>query len=197
MGQVMEPLVTSTSTATWADYQSFSSEERFEILNGQVHAMTAPSLAHQFICTRLCEILPSFFREKGCQVFTSPVDVKLSEVDVVQPDLVVVCDRSQLRGSHIEGAPSLVVEVISNSSRVRDRVRKLHRYAKAGVKEYWLIEPFNPHIQVLQLDGDGYRIAGSYESSDTLRSPSFAELTLPLEQLFTTDLEALITPQDQ
>lgn len=193
----MEPLVTQTSTATWTDYQGFPSEKRFEILNGQVYAMTAPSLAHQYIVGELYVRLREQFQTQGCQVFTSPVDVKLSEVDVLQPDLVVVCDRSQLRGSHIEGAPSLVVEVLSNSSRTRDRVRKLRRYAQAGVQEYWLIEPFNPLVEVLALDGDGYRIAGSYESTDTLKSPSFPELTISLEQVFTTDLEALITPLDQ
>lgn len=192
----MEPLATGP-TATWADYPALSTQQRIEILNGTVYAMTAPSLAHQFLCTRLCELLPAYFREKGCQVFTSPVDVKLSETDVVQPDLVVVCDRSQLQGSHIEGPPALVVEVLSLSSRARDRVRKLRLYAETGVREYWLIEPSDQVVEVLLLDGNSYRIVGPFSATDTLTSPSFEDLVLPLEQLFSTEFGLLLSNDDR
>ena len=106
---------------------------------------------------------------------------------------MVVCDRSQILETHIEGAPALVVEVLSPSTHRHDRVRKLRLYARFGIQEYWLVQPYPAVIEVLHLTGGDYRIAGAYTDVETLRSPTFPELALDLSEVFTLP----ISPAEQ
>lgn len=172
------------SRASWTDYQSWDDDTRWEIIDGHSYAMTAPRVSHQMVCGELYASLHSHFRGRRCKVFLSPIDVRLSEYDVVQPDLIVVCDRSQILETHIEGPPTLVVEILSLSTQRHDRVRKLHLYARFGVKEYWIFQPNPPLVEVLTLDGSGYRIAGAYTELDHLTSQLFPELALDLNEIF-------------
>ncbi len=137
------------------------------------------------IVTRLCGQFVQHFEGRPCIPLVSPIDVKLSAEDVVQPDVVVVCDRSQITETHVEGAPTLAIEVLSPSSHRHDRVRKLRLYARAGVREYWLVQPHPAVIEVLQLTGGHYQIAGAYTDTETLRSPTFPDLALDLSTVFT------------
>ncbi len=171
---------------TWSDYRFWGDEERWELIGGEPFCMSpAPSSRHQAIVTDLSAILHGSLQDGRCRAFVSPIDVKLSENDVVQPDLVVVCDRSQIRETHVEGPPALVVEVLSPSTSRHDRVRKLRLYARFRVEEYWIVQPYPPMVEVLQLAGDGYRIAGVYTESDELRSPTFPDLVIDLAAAFT------------
>ena len=170
--------------ASWSDYQSWNDDTRWEIIDGHPFAMTAPRVSHQAVCGEMHVKLHSHFQKRPCRVFLSPIDVKLSEHDVVQPDLIVVCDRSRITASHIDGPPTLVVEILSPSTQRHDRVRKLRLYARFGVKEYWMIQPYPALVEVLTLDGTGYRIAGTYTESDTLVSPQFPELSINLGEVF-------------
>ena len=95
-------------------------------------------------------------------MFVAPTDVKLSEEDIVQPDLIVVCDANRIKPTHIEGPPTLVIEVLSPSTQAYDRVRKLRLFAASGVQEVWLVTPHPSLVEVLTLDGASYRIAGGY-----------------------------------
>jgi Uma2 family endonuclease len=103
---------------------------------------------------------------------------------VVQPDVLVVCDPRKIKDTHIEGAPDLVVEIASPSTTVYDRTLKLELYARYGVKEYWLVTPYPHLLEVLLLDGDGYRIRKVYRKQDTLTSPTLPGLELPLAAIF-------------
>jgi len=123
------------------DYRSWPDESRWELIDGHPYAMWSPSSLHQELSTSLVLELTPFFRDRGCRLFHAPMDVKLSDHDVVQPDLLVVCDPKQIRSTHIEGAPALVVEILSPSTLRHDRVLKLNLYARAGVAEYWLLTP--------------------------------------------------------
>ncbi len=129
-----------------------------------------------------------YFQGKPCEPLVSPIDVKLSADDVVQPDVAVVCDRTQIRETHVEGAPALAIEVLSPSSHRHDRVRKLRLYARAGVREYWLVQPYPAIIEVLQLTGEHYQIAGAYTDMETLHSPAFPDLALDLATVFTLSI---------
>lgn len=169
---------------SWSNYRSWTDDERWEIIDGQPYAMTAPRVSHQMVCGELYALLHAHFKGRSCRLFLSPIDVKLSEYDVVQPDLIVVCDRSRITETHIEGAPTLAVEILSPSTQRHDRVRKLRLYAKAGVQEYWLLQPYPALAEVLSLEKSGYRIAGSYTEADTLTSPAFPELALDLKEVF-------------
>jgi Uma2 family endonuclease len=126
-------------------------------------------------------------------VFPAPTDVKLSAEDVVQPDLLVVCDKTQLRETHVEGPPALVVEILSPSTVSFDRVRKMRLYARFGVKEVWLITPYPWFAEVYVLDGASYRLAQGFEKTDTLTSVIFPDLRIALEKVF--DYE--IPPHEQ
>ncbi len=171
---------------TWDDYRRWDDGERWELIAGEPYCMSpAPSSRHQAIVSDLFALLHPYFKGKPCRPLVSPIDVKLSADDVVQPDIVVVCDRSQILETHIEGAPALVVEVLSPSTHRHDRVRKLRLYARFGVQEYWLVQPYPAMIEVLQLTGTDYRIAGAYTDTNTLRSPTFPELALDLSEAFT------------
>ena len=170
---------------TWEDYRTWPDSERWEIIGGEVFAMSpAPSLRHQTISVELAAQFQAHFRGKPCKVFPAPTDVKLSEEDVVQPDLLVVCDENQMKGTHIEGAPTLVVEILSPSSEAWDRVHKMRLYAASGVKEVWLITPYPWLAEKYVLDGDSYRLAQSCEKSDTLESVVFPDLKIELERVF-------------
>jgi Uma2 family endonuclease len=170
---------------TWQDYCSWPDGERWELIGGEPVAMSPASLnRHQLVCGALFVGLSLHLRGKPCRPLISPSDVKLSDLDVVQPDILVVCDPKQFKGTHIEGPPALVVEVLSPSSELYDRGRKLELYARFGVKEVWLVMPYPSGVEVLVLDQGGYRIHKLYRRQDTLLSPSFPELRLPLQDVF-------------
>ena len=146
--------------------------------------MSAPTTLHQILCTDLCVTLAMQFKGKPCRVIASPLDVRLSEYDVVQPDLVVICDKAQITKGHIEGPPTLAVEILSPSSIRHDKIRKARLYAAAGIKEYWVLQPSPAMVEVFYLDGIGYRLHGAYSDKDTLVSPTFPDLSIDLSELF-------------
>lgn len=175
---------------TWADYRTWPADERWELIGGEAYGMSpSPTARHQRIQLDLAAALLPHFRKGPCQVFTAPLDVRLSDEDVVQPDVFVVCDSRQIQRTHVEGAPTLVIEIVLEHSAAHDRVRKCRLYARAGVREYWIVTPHPSSVEVLHLDGDTYRLAGAYEKRDTLTSPSFPGLALKLEDVFTFPLE--------
>ncbi len=179
----MEPL-RRISRSSFQDYLSWTDDERWEVLDGHPYRMSAPTTEHQILCTDLCFLLMTHFRGKTCRVIASPLDVKLSDYDVVQPDLVVICDRAQITKGHIEGPPTLAVEILSPSSVRHDKVRKARLYAAAGVQEYWILQPYPAMVEVLSLDGPGFRLHGAYTDQEVLTSAVFPELTINLSELF-------------
>ena len=178
----MEPL--RDKRLSYADYLNLPGSERWELISGLPYAMSGASVAHQELCRNLSFALVEHFRGSSCQVFFAPLEVRLSEHDIVQPDVMVVCDRSKLRPTYVEGPPTIVVEIVSPSSLRHDRLRKFRLYAKAGVQEYWIFYPESPLAEVYWLDGEGYRAHGVYSEKESLISPSFPDLYLPLESIF-------------
>lgn len=170
---------------TWNDYRTWTDDERWEIIGGEAFDRSpAPGMAHQRAVLRLSTELDRHFAGTTCEVFVSPVDVRLSEEDIVQPDIVVVCEALKVKPTHIEGAPTLVVEVLSPSTEVHDRLRKMALYARAGVKEVWLVSPEAQLVEVFVLDGATYRRTGAYTKGDTLRSRAFPKLNVDLAKVF-------------
>jgi Uma2 family endonuclease len=175
---------------TWDDYRRWEDGKRWEVIGGEAFAMMpAPSTRHQGIVGEISRQLGDYCRGKSCRPFVSPIDVKLSEEDMVQPDVIVVCDRSQTTRTHIEGAPALVIEVLSESTALYDRGRKMALYARSGVKEVWLVTPYPSVLEVYVLADGGYRLQAVYGKDDTLVSPAFAELKLALASVFDFPLE--------
>src|SRR3990172_174105 len=123
---------------TWADYRSWPDTERWEIIGGRAYAMSpSPGARHQHVCLQIASQLERRLRGQPCRVFAAPMDVKLSDEKAVQPDERVVCNRRKVKPTHGEGPPALVGEILSPSSVLHDRQRKLNLYARCGVKEFW------------------------------------------------------------
>jgi len=169
----------------WTDYVTWNDDERWELVGGEAFDMSpAPAVEHQRVVLRLAAAFHRHFAGKRCEVFVSPIDVKLSENDIVQPDIVVVCERSKVKPTHIDGAPTLVVEVLSPSTEMHDRLRKMALYARTGVKEVWLAMPSAALVEVFVLDGATYRLTGTYTRGDKLRSRVFPVMNVNLRHAF-------------
>lgn len=167
------------------DLARLPEEERWELIDGLPYAMASPSTAHQLLCGHLFAHLFQYFTDKPCRVLAAPMDVRLSEVDVVQPDLMVVCRPEQLQSTHIAGPPRLVVEILSASTYRHDRIRKMNLYAASGIEEYWLVSPQPAMVEVFHLCERHYVLRGSYDDSHNIvASPSFPDLNLSLKDLF-------------
>lgn len=170
---------------TWADIRALPEGVRAEIIDGEFFDMSAaPALLHQQVLRALNEAFQSHFKGQVCEVYFAPVDVKLADDSVVEPDLLVVCDPQQLQGTHVEGAPALVVEILSPSSSLHDRWRKMRLYARAGVAEYWIIDPVARMVEIYSLDGAGYRLHGSFGPGEKANSVQFSKLLVKVDDLF-------------
>ena len=130
---------------TLEDYLRLPDDQRVELIDGVFYDMAAPTTIHQGVAGFLHKKFLDFVMEnKGpCFPFISPVDVQLDCDDktVVQPDVLVVCDRTKYKNGRIFGAPDLVIEVLSPSTRRKDMQLKMYKYAGAGVREYWMVDP--------------------------------------------------------
>ena len=135
---------------TIEDYLALPDDQRVELIDGVFYDMSAPTTPHQVITMRLTVQLFNFISANHgqCMVFAAPTDVQLDCDDktIVQPDVFVVCDRSKLNKARLFGAPDFAIEVLSPSTRSKDILIKTAKYMKAGVKEYWQIDPQNETI---------------------------------------------------
>ncbi len=154
---------------TYQDYLTWPDYPRYELIDGQPYMMASPSPEHQEIILALGSQFHGFLKGKPCRVFTLPLDVRLNENrfddTVVQPDLLVVCDNNKITKKCCEGAPDLVIEIVSPSSGQMDRLIKFKRYQRAGVREYWIVDPETRIVQVHVLN-DGTYTASPYDSSE-------------------------------
>lgn len=168
-------------TYTYADYLTWKLKERVELIRGRVLKMSpAPNVRHQRISRDLAFLMTAFLRNRPCELFTAPFDVRLplpphlqeqgSADTVVQPDLVVVCDPAKLDEQGCKGAPDLVVEVLSPGNSKREMKTKMELYESVGVKEYWMVDPEQECVLCYCLGADG-RYQGS--------RPYFAEDNIP------------------
>ena len=141
---------------TYQDYLTWPDGERWELLGGEAFSMTpSPGFSHQWVVGRLHALLVVALRGHPCVPCISPLDVVLSETNVVQPDVFVVCDRSKITPRGLVGAPDLVVEVLSASTALRDRREKRDLYQRFGVREYLLIDAEAEVVEQLVLGDDG------------------------------------------
>lgn len=191
------PLPKEQREYTYEDYLNWPEDERLEIIDGTVYAQATPSPAHQKISSNLHFALHGYLLGKSCIVFAAPFTVRLplegGEVDgnknrnIVEPDLTVVCDKSKLDKGGYNGAPTLVVEIVSKSSKKRDYMLKLHKYEKAGVKEYWIISPDDETMTRYALNEQmRYDIPDTYvlDEDEVITSKIFPDFAIHLNDVF-------------
>jgi Uma2 family endonuclease len=162
-----------------ADYVDLPDEPRCELLYGRLLVTPAPAARHQLVVGRLLHLLIDFADRNGGLAIVSPVDVVLADHSVVQPDVIYVsAARSAIVRERVEGAPDLVVEVLSPGTARRDLGEKLRLYAEAGVKEYWIVDPGLQTFEFLEHAHDAFRV--SLPDGATYRSAAIAGLELDL-----------------
>ncbi|MEW6236755.1 MAG: Uma2 family endonuclease [Candidatus Omnitrophota bacterium] len=180
------PLPQEKTKFTYHDYLTWPDDERWEIIDGTAYAMSpAPNLEHQSIIWNLVLTLGAKLKGKTCVPWVAPTDVVLSESDIVQPDVFVVCDKNKMKGGNIQGAPDLIVEVLSPSTAKKDRWEKKNLYEHFGVKEYILIDPSALFAERYLLGTDGRFDRGEiFDSQQTMSLKSLGEMEISLWEIF-------------
>ena len=179
---------------TFADVQTWNDGERAELIGGEVFLM-APALArgHQKVSGELFAQLHAYLKGKRCEVYAAPFDVRLFEQDgdspedvdtVVEPDISVVCDPSKLDDIGCKGAPDLVMEILSPSTTRHDKFTKFNLYQRAGVREYWIVDPSDKSVQVFVLEDGRYTAKDFGVAGDTVRVNVLEDCTIDLSQVF-------------
>lgn len=172
------PISARKEPYTFADILAWDENERVEIIHGDAFMMATPSSRHQEVSGELFRQLANFLEGKRCRVYPAPFGVRLFEQDgdspenvdtVVEPDISVICDRNKLDQRGCKGAPDLIIEILSPSTRRHDRLVKLNLYQQAGVREYWIVDPDNESVQVFVLDGGTLKIREDYGCKDVAK----------------------------
>lgn len=174
---------------TYEDYLLLPEDgRRHEIIDGEHFVTPSPSRRHQRVSMNLSRILDTFILEHGLgEVYAAPFDIVLSDLDVVEPDLVFFArdNLEVLTDANARGAPDLAVEILSATTRKRDLVIKRKLFARTGVAEYWVVDPELEAVAVYRGKGELPRVAElSLEEGDKLRSPLFPGLSIPLGEIF-------------
>ena len=177
----------TTPKLTYQDYVNMEGDERYELHDGELILVGSPNEDHQIASMRIGYRMYSFVEEHDLgQVFHAPYDVLFSDTDVVQPDLLFVSkEREHIRTpANIQGAPDLIVEILSPSSSRRDWRYKRELYASHGVREYWIVDPTNRIIWVMLLQDDALKEQGTYGEGDTVTSSTIEGFRVSMDEIF-------------
>ena len=186
------PAARADMRLTYDDFVLFPDDgKRHEIIDGEHYVTPSPNLRHQQLVGRLYLEVALYLRDhpQAGQVFLSPLDVVLSDYDVVEPDLLFVAGDQTgiMTEKNIQGPPALVVEVLSKSTRKRDAQIKRRLFERTGVREYWLVDPELDTVQVFRPSPDG-KLARVHELSaeddETLTTPLLPGCAIGLRELF-------------
>ena len=172
---------------TYEDYRKLPDDERYQLIEGELVREPAPKTYHQRISGKLFYYLYQYVQEHEVGVvYDCPVDVLLSQINVLQPDILFISRtrESIVEEDYVRGAPDLVVEVLSPSTSHRDRGVKMDLYARFGVREYWIVDPEARSMEVLSLTADGYQTFGRFECPSQLVSPLLPGLKIDLGTVF-------------
>ena len=172
---------------TYEDYLHFSNDKRYEIIDGEVHMVPSPVPHHQMVLGNLYLRLCEFVDKKGIgEVYLAPLDVVFSDIDVVQPDIMFISKErlNIITERNIQGAPDLIVEIISPSAGYKDRVIRRKLYSKYGVKEYWLVDLEKKEVEVMSLKESGLETVKIYQKTDILESLVLKGIKIKLNDIF-------------
>ena len=177
---------------TYADYCSWPDDVRYELIDGVAYAMgPAPVRRHQGILGEVFRQVANILEGSPCRPYIAPFDVRLPKTDeiddevntVVQPDLVVICDRAKLDDKGCRGAPDWVVEVLSPSTAGHDQILKRALYQRVGVREYWLVHPVDRLVTIYTLNAGSYGVPDVRELVGTLAVGVLPEIVIDWERV--------------
>lgn len=192
---IMEAEPAYSTSSTRISYEDFlkiseNSDERFEYIDGEIYLLASPKVTHQNVLMELFGLLYNFFQDKPCQPAVAPFDITLKRnaenINIVQPDLMIICDLED----HLDdrdyymGVPTLAVEIISESSRKKDYLKKLDLYMDCGVQEYWIVNPFNKEITIFSFADKTIIANRTFGSTDIAISYYFKDLQVEMKRIF-------------
>ncbi|HAL73652.1 MAG TPA: prevent-host-death protein [Clostridiales bacterium] len=178
--------------ATYEEYLALTekSQERYEYIDGEIYYLASPRTGHQTALGELYYLFAAWFRGKDCKPMLAPYDITLhrnaANINVVQPDLMVICDLQEHlneRGYYM-GVPSLVVEILSDSTRGKDSIKKMDLYLATGVREYWIVNPFSQEITIYRFNEGELVESRSFHTGDVAASFTFEGLKVEVDSVF-------------
>ena len=178
---------------TLADALAWDEQDRIELIDGYPVMMAPPTRAHQKISGELFGQLRDYLKGKKCEVYHAPFAVRPFERDgerpedvdtLVEPDISVICNPSKLDDTGCKGAPDLVMEILSPSTKRHDRFTKFNLYQRAGVREYWIVDPDDKTVQVFVLEDGHYTAKDFGAAGDVVRVNVLEDCTIDLSQVF-------------
>lgn len=180
---------------TYEEFIEFTekSDSRYELIDGDVYYLASPSYSHQVAVSEIYGSLFNWFKGKKCRPLTSPFDVTLEKakdnICVVQPDIIVICDKDKInQKGRYSGVPTLVAEVLSDSTKRKDMIKKLDLFMQTGVKEYWMVDTEKKEVYAYSFEKrDGENDINdyiSYKEDMILKSKAFAGLEIKLREVF-------------
>ena len=180
-------------TYTYADYLKWKFEERLELFRGKIFKMSpAPNRYHQEISGNLYFNLAKILKKSSCNLYAAPFDVRLQKLKandekvttVVQPDLCVICDENKLDDKGCNGAPDLIVEILSPGNSKKEMGIKFDLYEENEVKEYWIVDPSEKTVLMYVLKENKYVGLKPFIEDDNITSSLFPQLKFPLAEIF-------------
>jgi Uma2 family endonuclease/8-oxo-dGTP pyrophosphatase MutT (NUDIX family) len=197
-----EFLKTAESTAVYREERPRMSEEeflkltdtsdnRFELIDGEVYQLASPSYEHQRILGEIFNQLYQWSGKKKCKPIMAPFDVRLminEAQNIVQPDIIIICDPENVdaQGKY-NGVPTLAVEILSESTRSKDMIKKLNLFMCGGIKEYWIVNPWNREVYIYFFEAGEIQNYRAYKGAETASSEVLDGLSIQLEQVFVVD----------
>ena len=187
----MAPMKAAYPRVSFADLERWPEDgRRYELYDGEVYEVPSPLPLHQIASARLHLVLADYVRDHGGIVLYAPLDIVLTEYDVVQPDLLLFTrERQHLINPRkvTRVQPDLAIEILSPGTAGNDRGRKMRLLARHGVREFWLVDPDAVTVEIYAVTGDQFVLAGMWSNSECVQSPLLPELSFAPADLLTSD----------
>ncbi len=172
---------------TYDDYATWPNDERWELIDGQAYDMSpTPNTKHQMVIGEFFGIIREKLFGHRCRPFIAPTDVVFSDYDVVQPDVLVVCDPKKITEANIQGPPDLVIEAISPYTSLKDRREKTALYEKYAVKEYVIVYPAEEYVEIFRWERSRRKFSTPviFDRTQSIRLVSIGGIEITLDDVF-------------
>jgi Uma2 family endonuclease len=183
----MSAVITAPVKFTYDDYLLLPEGNLYEIIDGDLNMVPAPLPYHQRVLIRFVMHLEQYTETNNLgKIYAAPIDIILSDADIVQPDIVFISNENMhtIKDENVQGAPDLVVEILSPSSIKRDRELKMKLYSRFGVKEYWIADPDEHTVEDYTFNNQVLTLQQKYEKAESMKSVLLHDLQIPLSTVF-------------